>query len=535
MEDDDEQRDERKFYAMQEGGLTPTSIVTTKLKSEDNDDSSKQSISVHDGYSSIDDKDLKKLQENTIFNPRKKYAITVMQMTIFAVLGTILRIIMAQLFGEECKNPGTVGWLKGEEPLCVTADGETSIEGGIIFADLPANLLGSFIMGLMQTTDTMNFPKSFPIAWLSENHPFQSENSIHLAVRTGFCGSLTTFSSWNSEMIVMMLGEMSNSKSLFFRGLLGYLIGVETSLASFILGKNIAMYIHSHVNPALATETEETKKKQEHGVYINKQLPDFERRFLSGFDMKEHNQHINLRSSKHLEKWRLSTQKNRMVVDDLLPLLIEIEYQALVSGQKLDKDILNHAIEAGWDVKALYEWVVLRSALDLGESLKPSPSLWLVSTTLTFFAMTILLIFGLIYLNSEDSYTITYRTMIYAACFAPSGALLRWKLSSLNGGLPNYPWFPFGTFLANFIGSIVSVTMIGLEFRFNGTNDFWVIGSIRAIKIGFAGCLSTVSTFIAEVATFLKSPHPLKAYVYIFVSLICCGSIGAVCYKVASS
>ena len=97
-------------------------------------------------------------------------------MSIFAILGTFLRILVAQLFGEECKNPGTVGWLASDEPLCVTADNETNVSGGIIFADLPANLLGSFIMGFMQSTDNFQYffcPKKFPITFLNEHHPFQ--------------------------------------------------------------------------------------------------------------------------------------------------------------------------------------------------------------------------------------------------------------------------------------------------------------------------------------------------------------------------
>lgn len=67
-------------------------------------------------------------------NKKKRAAITVICMSIFAILGVILRIFIAQLFGEECKNPGTVGWLKASQPLCVTASGEASLEGGIIFA-----------------------------------------------------------------------------------------------------------------------------------------------------------------------------------------------------------------------------------------------------------------------------------------------------------------------------------------------------------------------------------------------------------------
>jgi len=57
-----------------------------------------------------------------------------MYLSIAAVLGTFLRIAMAQLFGDECANPGTVGWLAASSPLCVTKDGESEREGGIVFA-----------------------------------------------------------------------------------------------------------------------------------------------------------------------------------------------------------------------------------------------------------------------------------------------------------------------------------------------------------------------------------------------------------------
>lgn len=60
---------------------------------------------------------------------------------LFAILGTFLRVIVAQIFGEYCKNPDSIGWLKASAPLCVTQGGATE-QGGIIFADLPANMLG---------------------------------------------------------------------------------------------------------------------------------------------------------------------------------------------------------------------------------------------------------------------------------------------------------------------------------------------------------------------------------------------------------
>jgi hypothetical protein len=57
-----------------------------------------------------------------------------MYLSISAILGTFLRICMAQLFGEHCANPGTIGWLAASSPLCVTKDGSSSRQGGIVFA-----------------------------------------------------------------------------------------------------------------------------------------------------------------------------------------------------------------------------------------------------------------------------------------------------------------------------------------------------------------------------------------------------------------
>ena len=118
--------------------------------------------------------------------------------SLFAIFGVLLRMIIAQLFGEECANPGTVGWLAASSPLCVTADGSATQSGGIVFADLPSNILGSFLMGIFQDGAVLNLAVPLTIAWVAPNHPFQSMAVLHKAFTTGFCGSLTTFSSWNA-------------------------------------------------------------------------------------------------------------------------------------------------------------------------------------------------------------------------------------------------------------------------------------------------------------------------------------------------
>jgi CrcB protein len=454
-------------------------------------------------------------------------------MSIFAIVGSLFRMVLAQLFGEECKNPGTIGWLKAGQPLCVTADGDTSISGGIIFADFPANLLGSFIMGLMQSTDTMDLPKALSIAWLHEDHIFQSFDIIHLAIKTGFCGSLTTFSSWNSEMVMMFLGEDSDRGSLIFRALFGYFIGVETCVASFILGKNIARYIFARVNPALQLEAAEIERRKQCGVYINTELADYERRFLSGFKMGEHSIYISAEAEEQLNKWKVSTEQCRRNGHNLLPLLTDVEYQAMALGEPLTRELIVPSVEAGWDIEALENWVYMKRKLNLrggggpsGHDFKFTPAFTLFS--ILFCAM----FFGLILMDSNDAYSVTNRTMLFAGLLAPLGALLRWKLSDLNGSIQRYNWFPLGTFYANVSASLLSAAMIGLESHFYGHNSFWGLGTVRAIKVGFTGCLSTVSTFVTEVAGFIKSPNPMYGYMYVFVSIFTAALCGAIAFSV---
>lgn len=528
------------FHAMEEENdeghgisMVPVDPSTFDEFDEEND------LKVYHGHADFDPNDINIAQISSskwYFGKTKRATIKILYLSIFSAIAVLLRIMLAQLFGEECKNPGTVGYLAAGEPLCVTADGETTIEGGIIFADLPANLLGSFVMGLMQSTDTMNLPKDFPVAWLNESSVFQTFGIIHLAIRTGFCGSLTTFSSWNSEMVVMLVGADADRGSLFFRSMLGYFIGTETALACFVLGKNVAKYLHSVLNKALEKESEEAKMKKECGTYINYQLSDYERRFLSEFNMGEYEIYIDPVAAEQLAKWRNSTRENRRVGNHLLPLLTDVEYTSLVLDEPILQELLVPVMMAKWDLEALNKWRELKRGIDEksmhAQFIEPREFRFAPAIRLTLIVFGLLLA-GLVTINDGSNYSVTYRTMLYSALFAPAGTLLRWKMSTWNGKWTRFGWFPLGTFVANLIACIVSASMIAIEFRMNGAqNSFWSLGSVRAIKIGFAGCLSTVSTFIHEFSTFLTSQKPIRGYIYVLVTIFCCGSTAASCYLI---
>jgi fluoride ion exporter CrcB/FEX len=493
---------------------------------------------------------------------RRKVTIQAIFIALFAIVGALLRMIIAQLFGEACANPGTVGWLSAGAPLCVTKDGQTHQQGGIVFADLPSNLLGSFLMGLWQDYAVLGLAVPMSIAWLRPDHPLQKASFLHTAFKTGFCGSLTTFSSWNSEMVVMIFGTDQSRNTQIWSALFGYIIGMETSLGSFACGCSFARYVHGKINPLLALERDAMRMKREQGVHLNLELPDFERRFLSDLKIIESapgsTELHPIDRIDDLRIWRESTVDIRRVGHPLLPVLLDVENAVFVHHRPIPPQAESIARAEGWAVDNLLEYVTAKQTSDM--DMLPSISSgshgiknnYYSTTSLSSiswdnlkwfqlpFAATVcgsvmvLLLLGIFIVNAPNAIAATNRTMMYAMLFAPSGALLRWKLSEFNGNFPYFPeqwrWLPAGTFLANIIGSLVSITAVAMEYRIgNDSNSFWAVGTIRAIRVGFAGSLTTVSTFVAEVSHFMHSKTD-HAYPYILTTLCTACSLSCIVF-----
>ena len=130
--------------------------------------------------------------------------------------------------------------------------------------------------------------------------------------------------------------------------------------------------------------------------------------------------------------------------------------------------------------------------------------------------------------------------MTCGALFAAPGALIRWTLSSWNGKLKSdrLGWLPIGTMTVNVVGSFLSIAAIALELRLeqrtveNGVEyGFGIMGILRAVKVGFAGSLTTVSSFVNEVATFMKcSKQQYRAYLYIIMTIGISCIVGVITY-----
>jgi len=113
-----------------------------------------------------------------------------------SIWGNICRVYICRLFGGDCEDDNSAphdfftSWFS---QVCITSNGMSSHTGGSLFRDLPSNMIGCFILGILTHKD----------------HPLQKDHykTFHTGLGVGFCGSLTTFSSWNTQMVTMMVRE----------------------------------------------------------------------------------------------------------------------------------------------------------------------------------------------------------------------------------------------------------------------------------------------------------------------------------------
>lgn len=80
-------------------------------------------------------------------------------------------------------------------------------------------------------------------------------DDLLLGLRDGFCGALSTFSSWSSSMVNLLRnGQVSDA-------VVGYVIGLELPIVSFRFGQNMAVYLF------IWRSRRETRKDERRGGY----------------------------------------------------------------------------------------------------------------------------------------------------------------------------------------------------------------------------------------------------------------------------
>ncbi|KAH6759240.1 camphor resistance CrcB family protein [Perilla frutescens var. frutescens] len=156
----------------------------------------------------------------------------------------------------------------------------------------------------------------------------------------------------------------------------------------------------------------------------------------------------------------------------------------------------------------------------------------------TFMVMLLLLlallwsVFGSLARKEFDSGS--SEAQLFLACMVgPFGVWIRWYLARLNGrGLgknSTLKWMPFGTLAANVLAACVMAALATLKKAVK-TKDCNTAAS--GIQFGLLGCLSTVSTFMAEFHAMRESKHPWRAYAYAAITIVMSFVLGTLIYSV---
>ncbi|KAJ2823920.1 hypothetical protein FBU31_004132 [Coemansia sp. 'formosensis'] len=134
------------------------------------------------------------------------------------------------------------------------------------------------------------------------------------------------------------------------------------------------------------------------------------------------------------------------------------------------------------------------------------------------------------------------RSVSIALLFGPVGTVLRWRLASLNTRqrqtsqmVPRFlVGLPLGTLTANVLGSailaIVYVLKTGAVVRPSAASCY----VLAAVSDGFCGCLTTISTFAAEITTLRSRLSMLYAGISIVVAQAFFVLVSGIYFKTAT-
>ncbi|KAK9821156.1 hypothetical protein WJX74_001885 [Apatococcus lobatus] len=165
--------------------------------------------------------------------------LTVAHLFLWGQLGVVVRLYLVKLFQDGC----SAQW-----GLCLTSGGTTSNHYSSYFSDLPPNMLGCFVIGFLSNHKTLGIKNTKPLGFLGHKHIFQDLSALHVGLRVGFCGCLTTFSSWELQMVTMIIGGSGHVSGQWAEAIWGWIIGTQLALVALVFGEQMAQYAHTWFN-----------------------------------------------------------------------------------------------------------------------------------------------------------------------------------------------------------------------------------------------------------------------------------------------
>lgn len=395
----------------------------------------------------------------------------ILYLSAFSIIGSSLRVYLGRIFGYDCEFPPSPSEMDYLSPLstCLTGTGMTDKQSGALFIDLPANMLGSLLMGMVTPASA---DKDMPVLpWLDPDHRLQNVAAIHLSLRFALCGSITTFSSWNTQMVAMMVGyETASGSPRIVQAIFGYIIGLNCAIVSFHVGRHIGKGIYTF-----------RQRRSDSGVEESRGI----RESPSGDD-----------TCTDVESQSTGTGVSKIIVFPFRKISIFSFIKAL--GRLVD--VLIHGKYSPFFFVSCLLAVFIVGDIKMGTRNSFHRDMWV---TAIFSPFGTILRWKLSNLNGK-----------YFQESESSSDLLK--------------YFPFGTFFANFLGCIISVLTASFMVRYDAS--YGVDLFLTGLKVGFGGNLSTVSTFAKEIVLLTEKDHTGPAYFYGIVSLTICCLVGVILY-----
>lgn len=203
--------------------------------------------------------------------------------------------------------------------------------------------------------------------------------------------------------------------------------------------------------------------------------------------------------------------------------------------------LVAYSIIFGIETAKGVKWLLERFTKSPKFNNSTSKSNWKVDTCKRHLAVVVVLLvmLGLLYgvsgaLEEREFNRGGSGAQLWLACMvAPLGVWIRWLLARLNGrGLGKeglVKWVPFGTLIANVSAACVMAALATTK-KVVKTRTCDTVAT--GIQFGLLGCLSTVSTFIAEFHAMRESSYPWRAYAYAAITILTSFALGTLIYSV---
>ncbi|PWA03414.1 hypothetical protein BB558_000419, partial [Smittium angustum] len=350
---------------------------------------------------------------------------------------------------------------------------------------------------------------------------------LYTLLTTGMCGSITSFSSWQVGAFNTIFGLGNNNIPVIlkvFAPISDTILTMSVSFGSFFFGKHIGEFYIFLKNDRKEKNLEHSSTRAlENNTGLQENITD-----PSDTTRLQTEEKFNRTPEPLISSYEPSENAN---FEEEVPRktrqshLYEAETNGLEPNSNIRNSTTNNVfIQDGEGVSYTtflprnQQMDVPRSHIDMShfetksDNFKHTKLFTNILSILGWGLFVTCVTFTGIKLSSNIKNVTNFDKLIVALAFGPPGAVLRWKLSSLNG---KYKSVPAGTLTANLLAVLILSVATGIRMTFPIKKSVCLLLNF-GIGTGFCGCLSTISTFINELSSFPKA----KSYKYFFISVI---------------